>query len=246
MVYFLPNTPQHHLKNDEFKVYNREITLTTKTKLNVTNILFLNSIKSILLLQQAEKALMFYKGCNKNNEREKTLLKVEFERMRDLENDRRANSKIGIKDICNRMAFKGIITSIAISWFMQSTGAVLIMNYASLIFEKSGTALSIDASGIILAVIQIVGSLVSTQLGDTFGRKTTLFISLSGSAVGLFVFTVYSYLRQNGYDVSSYLWLPVVCLSFVIFIASSGIVALANTCTVENFPPKVKSSISFV
>lgn len=122
---------------------------------------------------------------------------------------------------------------------MQTTGAVIIMNYASLIFGISGSALSIDASGIILAVIQILGGLVSTQLGDTFGRKTTLFISLSGSAFGLLTFTVYSYLRQNGYDVSSYLWLPVVCLSLIIFISSAGIVALANTCTVENFSPKV-------
>lgn len=187
---------------------------------------------------------MFYKACNRKNAEENALLKMEFERIKVLEEERKANSKIEMKDICNRMALKGIVTSIAMSWFMQTTDAVIIMNYASLIFEISGTALSIEFSGIILAILQIIGGLVSTQLGDTLGRKTTLFVSLAGSAVGLFTFTLYSYLRQNDYDVSSYLWLPVVCLSFIIFISSAGIVALANTCTVENFPPKVNTFLT--
>lgn len=182
---------------------------------------------------------MYYKGCSKKNDHEKRILKAEFEQMKLSEEERKKNSQIQLKDFCNRMALKGIITSIAMSWFMQTTGSVIIMNYASLIFGISGTALSIDASGIILAVIQILGGLVSTQLGDTFGRKTTLITSLFFSAFGLFTFAAYSYVRQNGYDVSSYLWLPVMCLSLIIFISSAGIVALCNTCTVENFSPKV-------
>lgn len=192
-----------------------------------------------MLFKQAEKSLTFYKGCKRKNDREMSILKIEFDRMKRLEDERKSNSNLKMKDICNRMAIKGIITSIAMSWFVQTTGSVIIMNYASLIFEKSGSVLSIDASGIVLAILQIIGGLLSTQLGDSFGRKTTLFISLAGSAIGLFTFTIYSYLRQNGYDTSNYVWLPLVCLSFIIFISSAGIVALANTCTVENFPPKV-------
>lgn len=87
---------------------------------------------------------------------------------------------------------------------------------------------------------------MSSQLGDMFGRKTTLFISLAGSAIGLFTFTIYSYLRQNGSDTSDYLWLPLVSLPFIIFISSAEIVALANTRTVENFPPKVGSLMLIV
>lgn len=185
---------------------------------------------------------MFYKACNRTDEREKAIVNAEFERIKLLEEERKLNSKIQMKDICNRLAFKGISTSIAMAWFMQTTGAVIIMNYASLIFEISGSALSIDASSITLAIVQIIGGLVSTQLGDTFGRKATLTISLAASAFGLFTFTIYSYFRQNGYDVSHFLWLPLVCLSFIIFISSAGIVALVNTCTVENFPQKVSES----
>lgn len=161
--------------------------------------------------------------------------------MQMAEEQRRMSSKLQLKDFCNRSAIKGFATSIAMSWFMQTTGNWIITNYASLIFKISGSILDVNTSAICLAVVQILGSLVSTQI--EFSRKTTLIISLSGSAFGLFTFAVYSYLRQNGYDVSCYLWLPVVCLSLVMFISSVGIVALANTCTIENFSPKVSYTL---
>lgn len=146
-------------------------------------------------------------------------------------------SKLQWGDFFNRAAMKGFITSIAMAFFMQMTGVWIVTNYASLIFETSGSILDANTSAICLAIFQIIGGLLSTQL--EFGRKTTLIVSLFGSAFGLITFAVYSYLRQIGYDVSSYLWLPVVCLSLVMFMASVGIVALANTCTVENFSLKV-------
>lgn len=158
--------------------------------------------------------------------------------------ERRNSPKIQIKDFLNRMAVKGIVLSLAMSWFLQTTGCYLFTSFASIIFEKSGSSLSIQVSSIILAVVQITGGLVSTQMGDAFGRKTTLFISLSGSALGLFIFAGYMYLRHNCYDVSNYLWLPVTCISVVIFISSAGIMALSNTCAIENFPPKVNSFIT--
>lgn len=143
------------------------------------------------------------------------------------------------------MALKGFATSLAMAWLMQTTGIVIITNYASLIFDKSGTSLSVNASSIMLAVMQIVGGLVSTQLGD-LSRKTTLYISLSSSAFGLFTFSLYSYLRHSNYDVSHFLWLPVTSLSFIIFTSSAGIVAVCNTCALENFSPKVSIKTKFI
>lgn len=190
-------------------------------------------------LQKAESALMYYKGCQGNTEHEKSLFKIEYERLKSVVEEQKIRPKLQIRDFCNRMAFKGIATSIAMAWLIQTTGSFLITNYASLIFGKTGTVLDPHISSIILAVVQIVAGLMSTQFGDTFGRKTTLFISLFGSAVGLFALTVYSYLRHNGYDVSNYMWLPVTCLSLVIFISNAGIIALANICAIENYPSKV-------
>lgn len=182
---------------------------------------------------------MFYKNCNGKNDREKSLLSAEMDRLKLIDDERRQSPRIRMNDVCNRMALKGITICVAMSWLCQMTGGSTLTNYASFIFGKSGTSLGVNVSSIILAVAQIVGGLVSTQFGDTFGRKTTLNISLLGSAGGLSTFATYMYLRHNGYDLTHFLWIPVTCLSFIIFIAYAGIQALINTCAIECFPPKV-------
>ncbi|XP_055309481.1 facilitated trehalose transporter Tret1-like isoform X1 [Sitodiplosis mosellana] len=190
-------------------------------------------------VEEAKRALMFYKSVDGESSHETSLLQSEFEQIQRIEMERRRSAKIQPKDYYNRAALKGIGIAIAMVWLFQSTGFFIIVNYASLIYKISGTALKIEISTIVLSVAQILGGLVATQLGDTFGRKTTLIISLFGSAIGLFTFAIHSYLRQNQCDVSHFTWVPEVCLSFVIFISSAGIVALANTFVVESFPPKI-------
>lgn len=182
---------------------------------------------------------MYYKGCEGINNRERILLEAEFERLKLVVEERKLDSKFQLSDFCNRAAFKGIATSIAMAWFIQMTGTFLITNYASMIFDKSGTTINSNIASIILAALQIIGGLASTRFGDSFGRKTTLYISLSGCAFGLFTFAIYLYAHQSGYDVTHFTWLPLTCLSIIIFISSAGIVALAHICAIENFPPKV-------
>ncbi|XP_055296009.1 facilitated trehalose transporter Tret1-like [Sitodiplosis mosellana] len=205
LVYFLPSTPQYHLKAGN--------------------------------LQSAEKSLKYYKGCTGETDREKTHLKSEFERMKLLEEERKNCPKLQLKDFCNWSAFKGIVTCMAMSWF---TSESLFISYASMIFKISQSAFSPDISAIILAIVQIIGGLTSTQIGDAFGRKTILFTSLLGLAFGLFVFSTYLYLLHHSFELVNYAWLPVVCLSFAIFSSSAGISAIANTCVIENFPTKIR------
>lgn len=168
-----------------------------------------------------------------------SLLHDEFERIQMIERERKLNPRIQLKDFYNRTTLKGIGTATVMVWLFHSTGFYIIVEYASLIYKISGTALKPEISTIVLSAAEILGGLVAMRLGDTFGRRTTLIISLSGSAAGLSTFAVHSYLRQNEYDISHFTWIPEVCLSFVIFIASAGICAIANTFVVENFPTKV-------
>lgn len=92
-----------------------------------------------------------------------------------------------------------------------------------------------------MAILQIAGNLCTTQLVDSVGRKILVIISLVGSATGLATFSLYSYLKHNGSDLSNYYWLPVASLSFAVFISSVGINSLGNVCTVENLPIKVRN-----
>lgn len=181
---------------------------------------------------------MYYKGCTGKDDREKAYLKTELERMKLLEEERKNSPTIRLRDFYKWSTCKGILTCIAMSWFTQES---VFISYASMMFEISRSALSTNISSIILAAVQIVGGLTSTQISDAFKRKTILFVSLFGSALGLFIFTTYLYLLHLDFDLANYTWLPVFCLSFTIFSSSAGITAIANTCVVENFPTKVST-----
>lgn len=102
---------------------------------------------------------MYYKGCTGKNDHENSLLKEEFDRLKLIEEERRNSPRIQFKDFCNRIAAKAIMKSVAISWFSQATGFYIITNYASLVFQTTGSVLSVDSSAIILAGLQIVGGL---------------------------------------------------------------------------------------
>lgn len=90
-----------------------------------------------------------------------------------------------------------------------------------------------------MAVLQICGNLCTTHLVESLGRKILMFVSLAGNAVGLFIFALYVYLNQNGFDLTAFSWIPVTCLSFVIFLTAAGVISLASVVTVEHLPSKV-------
>lgn len=182
---------------------------------------------------------MYYKGCTGIDERERSFLKAEYERLQLIVDEQKRSKRLQFSDFLNRKALKGILISIAMAWFLQTTGSFLITNYASLIFSKTGTLFDPNMSSIILAIVQIVAGLTSSQLGDAFGRKIILITSLFGSAMGLFTLAAYSYLRENDYDVTNFNSLPLLMLCFIIFISNAGIIALGHICAIENYPSKV-------
>lgn len=114
-----------------------------------------------------------------------------------------------------------------------------------MIFEKTGTKLNPYTSSIILGVALLLGSVLTTYMADSFGRKFLNIFSLVGSSFGLFAVSLYQYLNMNGHDMSAFAWVPVVSLSFVIFISSAGIFSLAFVCSVEYLPPKVRKKTEF-
>lgn len=89
------------------------------------------------------------------------------------------------------------------------------------------------------AIALILGSFVATYLTDKLGRKFLNFISLVGAAIGMYALATYQYVRMHGIDLSAYAWIPVACLSFIIFISSAGITPLSVVCSLECMPPKV-------
>lgn len=213
-------------------------------------------------LQKAEKSLKYYKGYTGKSIDEVLAFSAEFEKRKVIANKLKIDEKIMLKDICkwfkstqceqeliyarffsfpvNRQSMKGLLNGITFACLVHLTASLVIVTYAVVIFKQVGVE-HFDPyySSITIAVMQIVGTLCTTQLSDSMGRKILLIISLLGSAFGLFAFSLYSYLKHNGHDLSAFEWLPVTSLSFVIFIASAGVVPLVFVVTVENLPTKV-------
>lgn len=140
----------------------------------------------------------------------------------------------------NCKALKGLGIGMALIVFSHSTAAYTIVTYAVTTLAKAGTTIDPYKSSIALAVAQCIGSLVSTYLADKLGRKILILMSLLGSACGLLATAFYNYMLLIGFNLSLFAWVPMVCLSFVLFISSCGIIPLAIVCCVEHLPRKVR------
>lgn len=121
----------------------------------------------------------------------------------------------------------------------QFSGCFALLNYSATIFRDSGSDISPNTSSIIIASIQCIGTYVATILVDKVGRKLLLTISASATSIGLAIMGTYSYLDKLNFDLHHFNWVPVCSLSFVIFIASIGILPLPFIVLAEVLPNKV-------
>lgn len=117
----------------------------------------------------------------------------------------------------------------------------IFQTYGSTIIADSGTRLPTEWSSISFAVVQLIGTYVSTVFIDSIGRRFLLIISMAGSTIGHIVMAAYVYAHHNGYDIDTLHWTPIICMASIIFVSAIGIVPLTSICTVECFPIKVRS-----
>lgn len=155
-------------------------------------------------------------------------------------NDDENTSRLHFDDFLNPTARKGLLIGIALMATNQLSGCFALINYSATIFNESGSKISPNTSSIILAAIQIVGTYVSTVLVDRVGRKSLLLVSASCTAIGLFIVGLYSFLdKQLEWQMTAFDWVPVAGLSFVVFIASIGVLPLPFVVLAEVMPQNV-------
>lgn len=95
-------------------------------------------------------------------------------------------------------------------------------------------------SAIVVGAIQLAGSCVSSFLADRAGRKFLISFSAFGTGIGLTVLGAYSYCKLLGIDVSMFSYVPVTSFSFVIFLASCGVLTLPFVVISEVLPEKIR------
>lgn len=122
----------------------------------------------------------------------------------------------------------------------QMSGSITFSNYAATIFIESGSSFDPNVSSIVMGILQVCGTYTASQLIDRTGRKTLLLVSTFGAAILLAITGTYVYLGKSGYDVSAFNLLPVICISFFIFINAIGILCVPYVILAEVMPQKVK------
>jgi hypothetical protein len=66
-----------------------------------------------------------------------------------------------------------------------------------------------------------------------------MIISTVGCCISLSLLGTYSYLKDNGYDMAPYAWLPLTCLSLFMLVGSLGVFSLHFTIISEVLAQKV-------
>lgn len=136
-------------------------------------------------------------------------------------------------------AIKAILIGFSLTGINLFSGTFAMINYTASIFKESGSTLDPHTSSIIVAVIQILGVYGSTLLVDRIGRKTLLIFSTSGAFIGLISLGIFSYLNENGFDLTTYNCIPLLSFSFFVFISCFGILPLPFIVLTEILPAEV-------
>ncbi|XP_055633151.1 uncharacterized protein LOC129773563 [Toxorhynchites rutilus septentrionalis] len=194
--------------------------------------------------EAAERSLMFYRGIGTHSQKTAEF-KNEFDFLKKAvqkEKESSDDKKLQWKDFCSPQARKGLGIGIFLMFLTQFSGAVAIVTYTAPIFEESGSNLSPNVSSIIVAVIQLVGTVVAFSLVDNIGRKLLLLISTFGTAAGLFTLGLFSFLEHEGHDLNQFNFLPIASLSFTILLASIGILPLPVVIIAEVLPQKIRNA----
>lgn len=128
----------------------------------------------------------------------------------------------------------------------QGCGCFALLNYTAIIFESAGCSLTPTIAAIIVGLIQLVGTYVSTMLVERAGRKLLLLISAVGCCLSQLSMATHIYLKTSGYDTSAFDWVPVAAFSFMLFIASLGLLTLPFLVIFEILPVKIRSKAGMI
>lgn len=151
-----------------------------------------------------------------------------------------------LKDLfVNKGLLKSLIVSVALVSFQQLSGINVVLFYANTIFEASGSSIPSEVSAIIIGGVQFASSFITPIFVDRLGRRILFIFSAFGMLLSETALGVYFYLSdETETDVSSFSWLPVVCLVLYIITYNCGFGPLPWTVMGEIFPTNVRSVAS--
>lgn len=197
------------------------------------------------MLQEAEKAICFYRNIEWQSKEEFGLLKGEMDKLKSSTNTS-TNGKDPVETVTWRefttpIARKAIFIGVTLLALKQFSGLYAMLNYAGHIFKESGSFIDPNLCSIIIGVIQLIGTYVPTLLVDRAGRKVLLTFSTTGTGIGLVILGTYLYLRRIGYDLEGFGTVPLASFSFILFVGCCGLMPLPFVVVSEIMPQEVQT-----
>ncbi|XP_041974757.1 facilitated trehalose transporter Tret1-like [Aricia agestis] len=186
-------------------------------------------------VQDAHKSLQWLRGRNNNIDKE----------MRDLTRTQTESNMAGsngLRQLFSRKYAPAILISLGLMIFQQFSGINAVIFYAGNIFEMSGSTVDKNLCGIIIGVVNFISTFLATAIIDRLGRKMLLYISSVSMIVTLVTLGSYFYLRDLNVDVSSYGWLPLLCLVVYVLGFSIGFGPIPWLMLGEILPSKIRGN----
>ncbi|CAO1407792.1 unnamed protein product [Diamesa hyperborea] len=195
--------------------------------------------------KDAEKSLKFLRGCKSSAETPEFVKNELLELSKKISENSNENESSVLEKLKSSTNKKALKIGVVLVLVNQLSGCFALINYTAEIFMESGSSLSPNMSAIVVGIIQLAGSCISTVVVDRVSRKILYFVSCVGTMFGLIAFGLHGYLKLS-LNVSMFNWVPIASLSFVIFIASIGLLPLTFIMLSEVLPQQIRSfGVSF-
>ncbi|CAH4035322.1 facilitated trehalose transporter Tret1-like [Pieris brassicae] len=185
----------------------------------------------------AEKALRWLRGPDAD-------LTTELEDMQK-EVDNASRLKGGILHmLTSRAPLMAFICSLGLMFFQQFSGINAVIFYTNQIFASAGSDIPAVIATIIVGVVQTIATYISSLLIERAGRRILLLQSCIIMGLCLIILGTYFKLQEDGSNVSSFGWIPLVCLVLFIISFSLGFGPIPWMMMSELFPVEFRGTAS--
>ncbi|XP_037039592.1 facilitated trehalose transporter Tret1-like [Bradysia coprophila] len=194
-------------------------------------------------ITEAEKSIRFYQRIPESDKDES--LQFEMNKLRTtIGCDKIEENSFNWSDLTKNPGRRAFIMGVGLAILYEFCGVIAMLNYSAIIFQETGSSMSPNMSAIVIGSIQLVGSIVTTNLVDRAGRKVLYVVSTTGTAFGQIILASYMMLKSMGYNVEAYNFVPITCFSLVLFLAAWGILTLPFLVIAETMPENLKDLLT--
>ncbi len=157
-------------------------------------------------------------------------------------------TKVTFRDLLKPEVLKPLLVSLSLMVLEQASAFNVVIFYCVDIFAETGTGLNEYWSSIIVAVVQVIATVLGTFLVDKAGRRPLLIGSEFVMGLSFVALGVFFYLKRinSGVIPVGLSWLPLVSVLVFIIAFSLGIGPLSWTVMGEVLHPDVKGFCSAI